>query len=247
MRHLIAAFLLFLVPLAAHAEARKFAVLSLVGDKLLIVKREPSVGSRLDKNTRHTVPMPTSVIDRAVLLAVDEALRRADPDARPVLLAARDPALFAAVERSLDDGGTGRVFEAVRPVVASAQATHLILVTKHRHRAMLKLRDGHVGSGFLEGVGFYLDPGETMRGTNTNEGERGFIAPFTYFKVALIDLARGRILAEEHVVASHANQTAESNIGNAWTALTEEEKDRQLTTMIREETARAVPKVVGKS
>jgi hypothetical protein len=247
MRHLIAAFLLLAVPLAAHAEARKYAVLSLVGDQLLVVKRELSVGSRLDKNTRVLVPLPSAVIDQAVVLAVDEALRRADPSARPVLLAARSPALFAAANRALDDGGTTRVFEAVRPVVAGAQATHLILVSKHRHQAMLKLRDGHVGSGWLEGLGFYIDPGETMRGTNTNEGERGFIAPFAYFSVALIDLARGRILAEEYVFASRANQTDETNIGNAWTALSEEEKDRQLTALIREEAARVVPKLVGKS
>lgn len=247
MRRIAIALLLLALPLAACAEARTYAVLSLLGDQLLIVQREPSVGSRLDKNTRRTVPLPTAAIDRAVVLAVDEALRGLDPSARPVLLAARDPALFAAVSRSLDEGGTARVFEAVRPVLANARATHLILVTKHRHQAMLKLRDGHVGSGWLEGIGFYLDPGENMRGANTNEGERGFIATFTYFKVAVIDLARGRILAEDYVVASQATQTNDTNIGHAWSALTEEEKDRQLTAMVRAETARIVPKVVAGS
>lgn len=51
---------------------------------------------------------------------------------------------------------------------------------KHRHRAMLRLRDGHVGTGFLQGLGFYVDHGEATRGGATlNDSERGFISPYT--------------------------------------------------------------------
>lgn len=244
MRHFIAAILLAAAPLAASAQERQYAVLSLVGDQLLIVKREMATGSRLDKNTRLAVPMPGDTLDRAVLLAVDEAIRKAQPSAKPVLLSTRDPALYGVAEKSLDAGGTARVFEAVRPVVAGARATHLLLITKHRHRAMLRLKGGHVGTGFLEGMGFYVDHGSGDTSYTATDTERGFISPFTYFKVSVIDLARGTVVAEDYAIGSNAHAMAGGQIGNAWNALSDQEKDRQLTALIREETARVVPKLV---
>lgn len=244
MRHLIAAVLLLAAPLVAQAEERRYAVLSLVGDQMLIVQREMSTGSRLDKNARLAVPMPDATLDRAVLLAIDAAIRGAAPAAQPVLLSTRDPALYAAAQDSLDSGGTARVFEAVRPVLVGARATHLILVTKHRHRAMLRLKGGHVGSGWLEGMGFYLDHGSGENSYTATDAERGFISPFTYFKVSVIDLARSTVVAEDYAVGSNAHSTPTGQIGNAWNALSDQEKERQLTQLIREETARVVPRLM---
>lgn len=244
MRTLVAALVLLAAPLFAQAEERRYAVLSLVGDQLLIVQRQMSTGSRLDKNVRRAVPVPNGTLDRAVLLAVDEAIRKADPSANPVLLSTRDPALYAVAQKSLDSGGTARVFEAVRPVVADAKATHLILVTKHRHRAMLRLKGGHVGSGFLEGMGYYLDHGSGDTSYTSTDTERGFISPFTYFTVSVIDLARGTVVAEDYAIGSNAHSMPTGQIGNAWSALSEEEKDRQLIALIREEAARVVPRLV---
>lgn len=247
MRNLIAVLLLAAASLCASAQERQFAVLSLVGDQLLIVQREMGTGSRIDQNRRHREPMPHAALDRAMLLAVDDAIRKANPGAHPVLLSTKDPSLYAIAEKSLDSGGAARVFEAVRPVVANAKATHLVLVTKHRHRAMLRLFGGHVGSGWLEGLGFYLDQGSSESAFTSTDTERGFISPFTYFKVSLIDLARGTVIAEDYSIGSNANSPPTGQIGNAWNALTDAEKERQLTTLIREETARVVPKLVNAS
>jgi hypothetical protein len=243
MRPLLIAILL-LAATFARAEPRHYAVLSLVGDQLSIVRRENSTGTRLDANQKLAVKVTNGALDRAMLLATDEAIRKADPAARPVLLTTRDPALYAAAERELDTGATARVFEAVRPVVVGAKATHLVLVTKHRHRAMLRLTGGHVGSGWLEGLGFYLDGGTGDSSYRSTDAERGFIAPFTYFKVSLIDLARGIVIAEDYAIGSSAHAMPTSQIGNAWQALSDEEKDRQLTQLMREETARLLPKLV---
>jgi hypothetical protein len=210
----------------------------------LIVRRDMATGSRIDQNLRAAVPVPGGTIDRAVLLAIDEAIRKTDPSAKPVLLSTRDPALYAAAQKSLDSGGTALVFEAVRPVVAGAKATHLILVTKHRHRAMLRLKGGHVGSGWLEGIGFYIDHGTGETSYSATDAERGFISPFTYFKVSVIDLARGAVVAEDYAIGSNAYTMPTGQIGNAWSALSDEEKDRQLFALIREEAARVVPKLV---
>jgi hypothetical protein len=244
MRRLIALVLLSFAPLLAVAQARQFAVLSLVGDQILIVQREMATGSRIDQNTRTALPVPGGTLDRAMLLAVDDAIRKVDPAARPVLLSTRDPALYAVAQKSLDEGGVARVFEAVRPVVAGAKASHLLLITKHRHRAMLRLKGGHVGSGYLEGVGFYLDHGTGDSSNTSTDTERGFISPFAYFKVSVIDLARGTVIAEDYVVGSNAYSPPTGQIGNAWAALTTEEKDRQLTELIRDEAARVIPRLV---
>lgn len=250
MRHLIAAVSLMLVCLAASAQdGRRYAVLSLVGDKMLIVQREISTGSRLDKNTRMLVELPDNSIDRAITLAVDDALRRADPASQPILLASQRADLYEASYQSMERrDGVARVYQAVKPIVAKTQATHLILVTKHRHRAMLRLRDGHVGEGFLEGVGFYVDHGTMMRGVDTNDAESGFIAPFGYMKLSLIELASGRVIAQEHVVGSDAAMPIprERNVGNAWQRLTDQEKVARLTSVIRDGASRAVPMVLAK-
>ena len=247
MRTLLATLLAFVLPLAVHAQARQYAILSLVGDELTVVQRETTTGTRLDKNTSVKIPLGGASLDRAMLLAVDDAVRRADPSAKPVLLAPRDPKLFEVVTRSLDSGGAATVYEAVKPIVAKTNATHLILVTKHRHRAMLRMRDGHVGSGWLEGLGFYLDHGSPTKGSSVDmtDSERGFLSPYTYFNVAVIDLATGKVIAEQYAIGSKANGVESGTIGNAWNRLTAEEKDAQITALIKEEAARVVPQVLA--
>ena len=247
MRTFLALFLALVLPLGAAAQQRQYAILSLVGDELTIVQREMATGSRIDRNTEVKVPLGSASLDRAMLLAVDDAVRRADPSAKTILLAPRDPKLFDAAMRSLDGGGIPALFEAVRPVVAKANATHLILVTKHRHRAMLKIRDGHIGSGWLTGLGFYVDHGSPTKGSSIGmaDSERGFISPYVYFNVALVEIATGRILAQQYVVGSNAHTVDSGTIGNAWRALTDQEKDAQITRLIQEEAARVVPQVLA--
>ena len=250
MRRLIALFLLsLLAPLAATAQdSRKYAVLSLVGDKLLNVTREMSTGSRLDKNDRAFVELPDNSIDRAVTIAVDDALCRANPGSQPILLHSRRADLYEASFQSMDRrDGVARVYAAVKPIVEKTGATHLVLVTKHRNRAMLRLRDGHVGSGFLEGVGFYVDHGTMARGVDTNDAEAGFIAPFSYMMISLVDLKTGQIVSQQHVIGSNAAapRPRERNVGNAWQRLDEKEKVARLTEVIRDEASRAVPMVVA--
>lgn len=247
MRILFTAALLLALPLEAFAQSRHYAILSLVGDEMMIVQREMQTGSRLDTNARQSVTMPDATIDRGVLLAVDDAVRRAEPNAKTTLLVSRRQAVYDSVARALEKGGTtANAFEAVRPVVASAKgATHLILVTKYRHPAMLRLRDGHIGSGTLEGVGFYVDYGSTARSYDTNEAERGLISPYAYFRVSLIDMASGKVIAEDRVIGSKAHTVPTGTIGNAWAALTPQEKDSRLQEVIREETARVVPMVIA--
>src|SRR5436190_17263382 len=144
----LAAFLLFLLPFGAAAQ-RHYAILSLVGDEMMIVQREMSVGSNIDTNSRQSVAMPDATIDRVMLIAVEDAVKRAEPGARTTLLVSRRQAVYDAVQRALEKtNSTEQAFEAVRPVIATAKgATHVILVTKFKHAAKLRIRGGYIGSG----------------------------------------------------------------------------------------------------
>lgn len=234
--------------LAAHADSRRYAILSLVGDRILVVQREMSTGSRLDRNLRRFVDVPGQVLDRSMLLAVDDAIRREDPAAQTVLLTPKDPALYVAAARQLDGtGDTARIYDAAKSVLIGTNATHLLLVTKQRHQARLHLRDGVVGTGYLEGLGFYVDYGTLARSTDTNEAERGFIAPFTYVNIALIDVGSGKVVNEARVYGSLPYSTPNITIGNAWEALTPQEKADRLAEVMRTEADRVVPRLIAKS
>jgi len=246
MKKLLAAFLLLALPGAVMTQ-RHYAILSLVGDEMMIVQRELQTGSRLDTNDKRAVQMPDASIDRMVVMAVEDAVRRAEPNAKTTLLVSRRQAVYDAVARALPNG-TAAAFQAVRPMIDSAKgATHLILVTKYRHHAMLRLKDGHVGSGTLEGVGFYLDRGGPLlsRNSDTSSAERGLIAPYAYMRISVIDVASGKVIAEERVIGSKAHTAGEAVMGDAWASLSAQEKDRQLREVIHEETARVTPRVIA--
>ena len=248
MTRIIFALLLAAASLGVHADMKRYAVLSLVGDRVLVVEREMSTGSRLDRNVRRFVDVPDHALDKSMLLAVDDAIRHHDAGATTILLAPRDPALYAAAARELDGtGNTARIYEAVKPMLTGTNATHLVLVTKQRHQAMLRLRDGLVGSGYLEGLGFYVDYGTLSRSSDTNEAERGFIAPFTYVNVALIDVASGKVVSEERVLGSAPYTTPNVSIGNAWGALTAQQKADRLAQVMRSEAEQAIPKLLAQS
>lgn len=245
MRTLITAILMLALPAGALAQ-RHYAILSVVGDEMTIVQREVQTGSRLQTNERMSVTMPDATIDRMVVLAVDDAVRRAEPAAKTTLLVSRRQAVYDAVARALATSGSAGLHDAVRPALASAGgATHLILVTKYRHLAMLRMRDGHVGSGTLEGVGFYHDRGSLARTWDNGEAERGLISPYAYVRIFLIDMASGKVVAEDRVIGSKAHTAGAGMIGDAWSALSPQEKDRQLQEVIREETARVLPRVIA--
>ena len=251
MQKLLAALVLLAAPLAALAQAPKYAILSLVGDRLHVVQREFVTGTNMDRNERLIVELPDNTFDRAMSFAVEDALRKAVPGAQPVVMASRRGDLYDAVFNSPTYAeGIAKVHAKVKPLVEKTGATHLVLITKHRNRAMLRLRDGYVGAGYLEGLGFYVDQGTLTRNVDPNDAEAGFLAPYAYFNIWLLDVASGRVLARQAVIGSNAQPIDNSNPrdrneGNAWHRMTEEQKVMRLTEVIRDETARAVPMVLA--
>lgn len=237
-------FLVVAALLAAPAAlAQKYAVLSLIGDQLLVVEREMGTGSRLDRNARTFLPIPGRALDREVLFAVEDELKRLDRNASVVLMGANDAALYAEQKRLLDQDAE---LKSMLPVVANAlkgsDATHLVLAVKYRGDARLRVEDGYIGAGKLEGVGFYLDPSTRLIQRETGERSEGFVAPFAYFRLALVDLRAASILSDVPIQASAT--VGRQDAVTPWKALSEDDKARYLRTLIRSEVRRVMPQLL---
>ena len=138
---------------------------------------------------------------------------------------------------------------AVKELVQSQNATHLVLITKHRGNAALRRAKEYVGSGKIEGVGFYLDAGldvDSPRGLAMHT-RRGFLAPFAYIKVTLVDAKTMGVIREQTVEETTTVSTARAEGGshNPGDALTPAQKAAALQAMIRKAIARAMPAVLG--
>ena len=225
-----------------NATARRYAVLSLLGDSLLVVNYQIATGSNLDRNERTTIALAPGDIDGVVLETVDASLHRAAGAEPAIFLKANDPAILAAQAKLLQQGEGIKTLEApVRQAIGGTPATHLILIMKYRHQAVLQGASRSLGSGLLEGVGFYLDRSRRIRRSDTGERGYGLLAPFAYFRVMVIDLAGFEVLKDETITASHVLSAARASTGDAWDVLSAEDKIRVLREMVRRETRKVLP------
>jgi hypothetical protein len=234
------AALLLAAAFAGHAAERTYAILSLVGDRLLLVGHRAAVETRRDSNLREYADLGSPALDNAALLAVEAAVKTAQPDAKTVLLAVGDREAYRAQEKALEgDGGIEGIVATLGPTLASAHATHLVLLTKERHETLIPLLHGHTGSGFLEGLGFYIDRNFRLVNSRTGEHYTGYLAPFAYFRISVVDIASSRVLKEDRVLASFTRGNTETL--HPWDAMTAQQKAAALQGLLRREIARRVP------
>jgi hypothetical protein len=232
-------------PAIAQAQ-RSYAVMALMGDKISVVTRQFVVGSSLDRNVRQELEMPDDTFDMVAVNAARDAIKREDPNAVTSLYTSRDPKLFALQDKLVDsDAQSAPLADSLRSLLAQSRATHLLLITKYRTEARLRMADGYVGNGKLMGIGFYVDP--TFNTLNVNSGEKshGFFAPFAYLKLTLIDATTLQPIsqwatAESLVYGTEASKTASV----PWDALTAAQKVVALRTVIANAVEDAVPHVV---
>jgi len=245
MRYFLALLLVLAGALPAAAQTRQYAVLSLIGDRLMVAQYYPNESAfRSDGSLQAIVQLDDNAFDKTALQATDYALKAIDKSARPVLLVAKDSSLYdahAAITRA--GQSSAQLLERIDPMLRGSGATHLVLITKLKHEARVQqLKDTMLGSGELEGVGFYVDAG---RGAPNQMGSanNAVLGPFAYLRLELIDLASRKVVKEEKVVASRAIPNPGSS--NPWATLTNAEKIGTLQDIIRRETLRAVPVLLG--
>ena len=248
MARLAFALVSMLFALAAHgADARKYAVLSLIGDEMLVVGASTTTGQRLDRNPRSYVRLDDPIIDKTVLLVANETLKRVT-GADPVLLFARERPLYAMQQRLMNEGqGMVNLLGNIKPLVQGTGATHLILFTKARREARMQLADIALGTGTVEGVGFYVDPYTEVVLRDRQQNATGFVAAFGYFDVALIDLAKGAIMGEQRVTASRTTAASNAVATEVWSGISGAEKMRMLQDILRTEVGRTIPALLKES
>ncbi|HZZ93482.1 MAG TPA: hypothetical protein VFE23_13045 [Usitatibacter sp.] len=231
---------------AAAAAEPRYAVLSLLSDRLTIVTRDMATGSHIDRNHHDFLAVPGNLLDRNMVLALDDALHAAGAQGRTVLLFSGDPAIFARQAQGLDAGaGTAALLDAVRPVLRGVDATHLVLATKYRHDARLQVEDGYVGSGMLEGLGFYVDRTYEPRRIGTIGVAPGYLAAYTYYKLSLVELASGRVVREVPVFASETRLGSAAVSGHPWDAMSSADKVAALDRLLRAETPQATARLLA--
>jgi hypothetical protein len=243
-RFLLATAAGLLLGAAAHA-APSYAVIALVGDKLDIVTFQPQIGSQLDNNSHMVLALPQDDLDVAALRAVNRALKATQPDAQVALLAASTPDSFANQDRLFD--GSHVVLPAeIAAAVQREGAARLVLVTRHHGEARLQGPDGAVGSGKLDGLGYYVDTDSHTRDADAAVKPAGFIAPFVYVDVSLVDLATSSVMRRTVVMTSKVIGTSNKDKAvHPWDALTGKEKVDMLETMLTTELQRVVPTLVA--
>jgi len=240
----IAAVLLAFAAFTARAEGpRTYAIVSLLGDQLAIVAPGNTTGTSLDRSTRSYLKLDTPAIDKTALLAADTALREADPAGTSAILLVRDPSLYEAQAKALEDGSAvASLVPMLAGTLRSVHATHLILLTKMQHDASFATARSHVGQGRLDGLGFYVDRATRVDDEDNRSDYVGFLGPYAYFRVSLIDLDGPKVVAQKDVVASQT-RVAKSAV-HPWEELDAQQKVSALQSMLRSHIAEVVPQLV---
>jgi hypothetical protein len=229
----------------ASPSTPSYAVLSLVGDKIDIVTYQPQVGSQLDNNSHQSLVMSQDDLDTVALRAVNSALRATVAGADVVLLAASTPDSFDN-QAHMFSGDHVTLPAEIDAAVRREGATTLVLLTKRRAEASLKVQDGHMAGGKLEGLGFYVDANKHMKNRETGVRSIGFLAPFVYVDLSLIDVATGTVMRRGAITVSQTIGTANHAEGaSPWDALTTQEKVSALKGMLSSELATAIPALLA--
>ena len=237
--------------LPAHAQAPQappaYAVISLVGDQLDVVTYQPQVGSLMDANSHAPLRLSQDLLDTVALRAVNRALKATLPGTDVALLAATEPGTFVDQARFFD-GGHVRLPHEIDEAVHRENASTLVLLTKHRGEAQLAVRDGHLSGGKLEGLGFYIDTNMLMESADKQHHSYGFIAPFVYVDVSLVDVASGKLVRQTTIKATQTIMSADNAQGaDPWGAMTAKEKVSALSSLLSENLAASVPHLVDPS
>jgi hypothetical protein len=81
-----------------------------------------------------------------------------------------------------------------------------------------------------------------MENRDTGESTDGFVAPFAYFRLVLVDLSSGAVLREQFVREAQAVSSQKAAL--AWDALAPEQKVRMLQQLIRDSIRDAVARLI---
>lgn len=236
-----------LAPLAGRAadeSVPNVAFLSLAGDSITTQFFARGTGSKMDGNRKMVMPIENPVFDMEAIQSANKVFKQLRPGVKTTLLVTADKGLFQAQNDlfdAVDANKDNRTY--LGSLLSNRAVTQLVLITKNRAYAEFKVDNGMVGSGRLEGLGFYMD-NETrlMNGRSLVIGS-GFVASFVYLKVRLIDAQTLNVLKEVNVKESDLNVNYQITQVHqvAWDATTSEQKVRRLNEVLAGAMGDAIP------
>ena len=184
---------------AAHAEAsvHRYVAVSLVGDELTYVGATDATGTLHPRGAVQSVPMKGAPFDRTVLEVLAGNVPKIQPKATLSFLAMSAPEAFAHQEDWFE-GDKVVLPTALRGAVEKEGASELLLVTKIRGEAAVTDGTTKWGVGKLSGLGFYIDRNTRMDDPESGHVD-GFIAPYVYVKLSVVDVATWNVTAHRIV------------------------------------------------
>lgn len=249
---LLAAALLLATTVHAADAPRKYGILSLAGDSISTVTYVPEVGSRLDTNDKLVYSLgDNTLFDETAIRTASAALQQVAPEAGRFLMLSTDAELHNVQNSMFDNPDANQVNrEFLKSLWKGKDITHLILITKYRADAELKFMNESLGTGKIEGLGFYMDNRVELSSHDekkkTNESSKGVLMPFAYIKLRLInpetlEVAREVRLKQSQMV-TYALGTDQAI--RTWQALTAKEKTQYLDHLLREAVTEGVPRLL---
>jgi hypothetical protein len=215
---------------------RVYGIVSLVGDQLTVTGFETTTGSALAQNQIETIPLDTDELEKAVLRAGLRAVNESKlGKAVPLLI--NDGALYRG-QAALVSGERVTLPASLLQTLQAQGATHLLLATKHRAEAQMKARDVTLGTGRVEGLGFYVDRVTYLRTEGTGSSAPGYLAPHAYMRYSLIELSTNKLLASRTLTASTVIGVTGSGGGaDPWQLLDSAGKVKALSELIAKDSA----------
>lgn len=182
---------------ADSAPIRSVAVLSLAGNSLALHVQRHQVGSRTENAPVEVRPVDDPVFDQVAIIAARRSLLKLLPNAKLSLMTTQDKGLYSAQndmfehpEQHAEDR------EYLKSLLKEQGVSHAIVISKFRSVAAIKLVDATVGSGALEGLGFYVDDMINTLNRSDSTSSRGMVAPFAYVRVRLVDADSLKVVGE---------------------------------------------------
>ena len=227
------------------ADARRYGVISLVGDELVLVYAASITGTNLDRNVHRTVADAAGTLDKMALAATGRALEGRPAGAQAVLLGVPPSPLHQAPDK-LFVGDSITLPGSLVDALEQAQATHVVLLTKHRSPARIALVDSRIGVGVLRGLGYYIDREIGIRMIESGRSGSGLLAAYVYLRLTLADARTGTVLRQRLVTATRTYPVAASETAvDPWQVLTAQQKMDGLRELLESQLAEELPALVA--
>lgn len=230
-----AALVLLALGPAHAADISKLGVMSVLGREVSVIIHAPTTGTRVNRNAKDTIAMAPNDFENFVLRTTVDSARR--EGLGEVLMLAR-PANGNMPWRR--DGQAVLVTRPLLEAAQSAKLSHLILIQPAQGEASLKMDRTVVGAGQLEGLGFYVDTMLTVGQVDSNQTSFGYLAPYAYFDMYLVDVATLDLQAEHRARVSVALADPVGAGNDPWSALSAERKVEVIRGLLQQEVEKAI-------